>query len=127
MKFSTGIIAVSVVILIVLASFVVILRNRLDMKELELSAANKTVAEQVSTIARLTNQRKIDDRIVTEFTKGLAELRAATEAQSTKLSELAKNDPETKNFLDLLIPPNLGLLLNGGQERTPEGSGTNAP
>lgn len=121
MKFSTGVIAVSVVILIVLASFVVILRNQLDAKEFELSVANDTIAKQVDTIKTITEQRKVDDRIVTELTTGLAELRAASEAQSTAISELANNDPEVKNFLDLLLPAPLGDLLNS---RAEAGAGT---
>lgn len=113
MKFTTAIVGIAIVVVMMLAAFVVILRNQLDVKELELSAANKTISQQSDTIKLITEQRKIDDELVTELTTGLAELRIASEKQSSAISELANNDPEVKNFLDLLLPTPLGDLLNG--------------
>lgn len=113
MKFTTAIVGIAIVVVMMLAAFVVILRNQLDVKELELSAANKTISQQSDTIKLITEQRKIDDELVTELTTGLAELRIASEKQSSAISELANNDPEVKNFLDLLLPTPLSDLLNG--------------
>ncbi len=114
---------VGIIILIVLASFVVILRNQLEVRDFELQTANDTIKVQAESIARVIAQRKIDDRIVTEFTKGLAELRTTAEAQTTAIADLEKSDPNVKSFLDTILPGGLGVLLSDTPTTNSDGDG----
>lgn len=104
--------AVLIVIVFVLAGLVVLLKNQLALRTLELATAQETITRQAESINRLTAQRKVDDRIVTELATGLAELKTAAEAQTQALTELEKSDPDVKNFLALPVPDNLRQLLN---------------
>lgn len=122
MKVTSLIGIVGAVILLILGGMVVILRNQLEAKEFELSTANATIKTQADSIARITAQRKIDDRIVTEFTKGLAELRATADAQTTAISELEKSDPNVKSFLETVLPGSLGILLSNPDASNQSGS-----
>lgn len=125
MKVQTLVYGVFVLVVIVLGAMVVILRNQIETKELELKVAGDTIKEQAAALSRITAQRKVDDRIVTELTKGLAELKAATEAQTTAISELEASDPNVKNFLSLPLPDSLKLLLGG--KNSASGSGNTIP
>lgn len=125
MKVQTLVYGVFVLVVIVLGAMVVILRNQIETKELELKVAGDTIKEQAAALSRITAQRKVDDRIVTELTKGLAELKAATEAQTTAISELEASDPNVKNFLSLPLPDSLKLLLGG--KSSASGSGNAIP
>jgi len=97
---------------IVLATLVFIQKNALDTVEAELAMSRAANVELTKTVETLVSQRVVDDRIVTEFTKGLAELKTATEYQTKAISELEKNDPAVKNFLSVLLPTSLSDLLN---------------
>lgn len=117
MKITTLIIAVAVTIVCVLAGLLIIQKNALDALETEsteLRVANLTLTQ---SIARLTEQRKVDDRIVTEFTQNLTALRAASDTQTKLISDLEKSDPDVKDYLSIRIPTSLsGLLTNGTGE-----------
>ena len=117
MKITTLIIAVAITIVCVLAGLLIIQKNALDALETEsteLRVANLTLTQ---SIARLTEQRKVDDRIVTEFTQNLTALRAASDTQTKLISDLEKSDPDVKDYLSIRIPTSLsGLLTNGTGE-----------
>ena len=113
MKVSVLIGIVCAFAILILGGMVVILRNQLQTKELELKTAAETIKLQAESIDRITAQRKVDDRIVTELTKGLAEIKVASEAQTTAITELEKSDPDAKNFLAITVPDSLKRLLTG--------------
>ena len=114
MKLTTAIFIVAGAMIAVLAGLLLLQKNALDRLETEatqLRVANLTLTQ---SIERLTQQRKVDDRIVTEFTKGLADLRARTETQTKLLADLEKADADVKDYLSIRIPTSLsGLLTNG--------------
>ena len=101
MKLTTAIFIVAGAMIAVLAGLLLLQKNALDRLETEatqLRVANLTLTQ---SIERLTQQRKVDDRIVTEFTKGLADLRARTETQTKLLADLEKADADVKDYLSI--------------------------
>lgn len=127
MKITTLIIAVAVTIVCVLAGLLIIQKNALDALETEsteLRVANLTLTQ---SIARLTEQRKVDDRIVTEFTQNLTALRAASDTQTKLISDLEKSDPDVKDYLSIRIPTSLSGLLTNGTDEDGAGVSTGQP
>lgn len=96
----------------ILLALVLIQKSALDQSEAELETSRAANLQLTKTVETLIAQRAVDDRIVTEFTKGLAELKAASDEQNRTLSELEKNDPAVKDYLSIPIPHSLGELFN---------------
>lgn len=68
---------------------------------------NQTQAEN---IARLTNQRVIDDKAVAGLNDKLDAIASKADEQTQQVEALA-NDPTAKPFLDLALPANVGVLF----------------
>lgn len=127
MKLTTAIFIVAGAMIAVLAGLLLLQKNALDRLETEatqLRVANLTLTQ---SIERLTQQRKVDDRIVTEFTKGLADLRARTETQTKLLADLEKADADVKDYLSIRIPTSLSGLLTNGADANRTGDATGQP
>lgn len=126
MKLQFGIVAtvVALLVIIVLASLILVQKQAMDNLEMQLVTERQNSQILTDTVARLTQQRAIDDRVVTEFTKGLAELKTSADFQNRALTELEKNDPAVKDYFAIPIPDALGRLLNNGHVVSPGDAGT---
>ncbi len=107
-------------ILAVLAILLVVERGKADdaIKETERLNAQvdgllKINADQGAAIARLTNQRQIDDKFVTALTSDLAALRDEAGNTTQALSDLRATDPDAKTFLDTALPDSVKRLYGG--------------
>lgn len=63
-------------------------------------------AQQAATIARLANQRVLDDAAVKGLNDTLAGLQNSADQQAAAIKALA-DDPASKAFLDTTLPPNV--------------------
>lgn len=123
-------------ILAVLAILLVVERGKADdaIKETERLNAQvdgllKINADQGAAIARLTNQRQIDDKFVTALTSDLAALRDEAGNTTQAISDLKATDPDAKTFLDTALPDSVKRLYGGKApgNSSPSASAPSAP
>lgn len=62
--------------------------------------------QQAATIANMVNQRAIDDNAVKGLNDKLASIQATADESAAQLKAL-QDDPTSKAFLDLALPPNV--------------------
>jgi type II secretory pathway pseudopilin PulG len=106
------VIAALAIICAILASLAGIFAYNYKDAQKTLESALEANALYAKAIDRLTNQRKIDDKVVMAFQAGLAEINAQTEQTAADVKALS-DDPESKDFLGRPLPDNVKRLLNG--------------
>ena len=72
----------------------------------------KTNADQGAAIARLTNQRVIDERFAALFAGTLSQIQQEAMAANQALADLKETDPDARAFLATPIPDSVRGLLN---------------
>lgn len=77
--------------------------------ELETAQANNKLLSEA--LDRVINQRKVDDRSVTDLTNAVRSLSEALDEQEEALRALAANDPESKEFLNRPVPDSVRKLF----------------
>lgn len=105
-----------------------ILYQRAELAELEganalaaaqLADALKTNQQQSAVIVRLTEQRELDNRMVSLLNTKLDAIRNDAAATAASLEELKATDPDAKSFLSTAVPDSVRRLLANPRQSNP--------
>jgi len=102
-----------------LAGGVAIQTKRLSVANEDLGAERVAKAQAMAAIARHAQMAKAAEAALLARDTIAAELRKIRQGQRVRLTEIAKNDPESKNWLDVPVPAAVRLLIDNRRSGKP--------